>query len=227
MLRDLLRDDRANPETQFQLALVMFKGKGQEKDALTPAQEAVRLAPDRADALVLLGKIQTALGQDGPAAETQAKVDAIANERQGDVDLAVMKVAEFNRAGVTAVEVPEYVGRPDSTSIWKRVGLVVMLLVMLGMTGAMYWIRQPVVIDVGVYSGVLPVSEALAMPKRTELMLRVPEADWAKLAVSDRHDVMSKLFQEAAGQGYEAVFLETTSSHRLLATINADATYLQ
>lgn len=223
ILRDALREKRDQPEKLQLLALLLLRIRDDPRGALGPARESVRLAPRRLSGLVLLEDIFRAQGDRAEAKRVAQSIQEITT----DADRLERARSRLN----DKIPIPgaEHTAAPAAASPAAARGrsplpLVGVLVVLFGILGGIWFMRQPDSVDIAPYQSQLPVLSA-STPAPSELSLRIEEAEWRKLGPQDQESRLRGVMAEASTHGYQAVFLESKQG-TLLGSVRGGKTFL-
>jgi len=206
LLREALREKREQPAKLHLLALLLLRVRDDPSGALGPARESVRLAPRHLPGLVLLGDI---LQTKGDRAETKRITKSIQ-----DITTDPDRLARARRQLDSAIPIPsarhaaENQPSPASPKGRSQTALAAILVVLFGLLGGLWFMKQPSSIDITPYQSQLPVISASA-PAPDELSIQVEETAWKGLEPESREVRLRGLMEKAATQGYKMVIVKS------------------
>ena len=206
LLREALREKREQPEKLQLLALLLLRIRDDPHGALGPARESVRLAPKRLSGLVLLEDILRVKGDRAEAKRISKSIQDVTTNadrlerarRQLDNKIPAPG-ARRSVVAQTAAAAPK--GR-------SQIALITALVVLFGLLGGVWIMKQPSSIDITPYQSQLQVISASA-PAHDELSIRIEETTWEKLEPQAKEARLRGVMTTAATQGYQVVFIKS------------------
>jgi hypothetical protein len=106
----------------------------------------------------------------------------------------------------------------------RQVMLIGFLGLMLAVMASLWFMNQPDRIETGPYSDQLPVISAIS-PGGHALIIRVAETKWGAMPRDERESRLRGAMATAAGEGFEAVFINS-SKGQFLGSVRGGKTFL-
>lgn len=224
LLRESLRHDRDQPDHLLKLSLLLLRARDDAKGALGPIRESVRLAPKRLSALVLQEEVLRTLGDRAEAAKATQAIREISTDearlakarRRLDESMPIRQKTSESTASSASAAVP--VGKNRQLMLIGVLGLMVAVL------ASLWFMNQPDRIETGPYSDQLPVISAIS-PGGHDLIISVDETKWGAMSRDERASRLRGAMTTAAGEGFEAVFINS-SNGQFLGSVRGGKTFL-
>ena len=220
LLRQSLREQRAQPERLQLLALLLLRIREDAKAALGPIRESVRLTPKRLSSLLLLEEVLRALGDRAEAARTAQTIREITTDKER-LEKARRKLNEKIPAPQSRSTASAGASQQSANT---KPALFIALGLALVLAAGVWYMRQPDLVDTSPYTNQLSIVSAIS-PVPTELILRVEEADWRALGREKQESSLRDVMSTASKEGFQAVFIHTKQD-RLLGSARGSDLYI-